>query len=549
MADEKDKLKIENEGDLKNNDSDLLSSLNSSSETVDLEVDEIKSPNLKKKNDKTLEINLNVESPDDHEEMLVTPALMNAMDKGEEFVSEDDEEDEDLAPEIPEEMAPETPTPLEKNPKPEEKVEEKNPTGEHPQEEPENKTPGQPTEKNQSQENQQTNQSPEIQEGVPQQTEETPPTPPADQSQLPETNQPQPNNQLSKIETTPNKQQPQTAKTPPTVNQQPHRQIDQEQFPPQSTTLRTPPQINPEPQTSTKTESQTPPIISKDDLGNIGPHGGDPMIMRDNWDHRPKNSDQKQVGNNLDSEKLIQTNSNQPTNTNKTTPLETAPRQNKLDGQEWAELRERIHLAEDQEQREEEAYQKMNDLQKLNRTRQQKKLLKELKDKNDKLIGLVEKMLLKRYFPIVSYKIIQHQSEVGKLIKQLSKKKIIHRNDEPMNRLSSEIFYFDALVLHPILKTGAFKDAVKRFRNYWLSWAIEFWWWTVIMAIFDLLIIFPFVFLLFGSVFDGPGIRLLKKIRKRSNEEKDLVSEIKKLAKPKGGDDENYIYHKKSYED
>ena len=192
----------------------------------------------------------------------------------------------------------------------------------------------------------------------------------------------------------------------------------------------------------------------------------------------------------------------------------------------------------EQDQKDQEMYQKMTALQKFNRAKRLKNLLKELNKKSDNLINFIERMILRSYFPLIVPKILEYKNEIGKITKKLSKKKTIHRNDSLMKKLESDIHYFNSLVIAPILVVGAFRDTLKRFKNYWLSWSFELWWWTIIMAILDIIIIFPFFFLI-GKVFDGPGIRVLKRIRDKNDELENLIDKIRKLAIPKGENTKN----------
>ena len=68
------------------------------------------------------------------------------------------------------------------------------------------------------------------------------------------------------------------------------------------------------------------------------------------------------------------------------------------------------------------------------------------------------------------------------------------------------------------------------------------------MAVFDLIVIYP-IFLLLTSIFDGVGVMMLKKVKKRSSELRDMYTKLNKIAKPKGGDDRRkFGYQKKSWE-
>ncbi len=550
MADKDDKVKIEKEGDLKNSGSDIGSLLGSSSETVDLELADVNSADAKKKDNKTLEINLKTAATDaDDGGARLAAALVT-----------DSEEDDSPPPAQPppdEEAALQTEQPTEQ-PEENQAPEKDNPPLDPSQQK-------KPDDESGQKQPQPTNQPVQTQPSVQPQTE-APQTALPDQyeqfqqpgPQAPEQPPVHPNEHQPSVP-----QQAPTAKNPPTTGQTPQSQPPHAS-PTSATTHdpKNPPKLDPEKPTGEKqpTANLQPSTVSKEALRDIGPHGNLENSMSQAGQHTDPNkkiptNQQNQVGNDLNSQKLMQpdgdhakTNNqtaNKPLQTTNTSGLST----NTEDKNALNALSDLVKKFKEEQQKEEEAYQKMNALQKLNRTKQQKKLLKELNKKNDKLIGLIDRMLLTKYFPIVLYKILRYQEEIGKLIKQLSKKKTIHRNDGPMNKLDSEIFFFEALVIYPILKTGATKDAVKRFRKYWLSWSTGIWWGTFIMAAFDLLIIFPFIFLLFGSVFDGPGIRLLKKIRKRNRELTEILTKIGKLAKPKGGDNENYIWHQKSYED
>lgn len=567
MADKDDKVKIEKGGDLKNSGSDIGSLLGSSSETVDLELADVNSADAKKKDDKTLEINLKTAATDaDDGSARLAAALVTDSEEDDSSPSMQSPQNQAAAAQkqkmeqLEEERRANDPE-YQEHKREKEKAEQRekeNPSIDPGQRKKQTDQPAQEqSEATPQPEQAQSSDQPQAeapQAALPDQSKQQPQQPESQAPEQPTTHPDQQNSSQQK----PVPQEAQTAKNPPTVGQQPQSQpTPVSPTPTPNHDQKNPPKLNTEPTAANPHNNLQPPTVSKEALRDIGPHGNLENPMSQASQHTDPNkkiptNQQNQVGNDLNSQKSMQPDGDHAKTNNQTAnkPLQTTNTSGlSTNTEDKNALSDFIKKFEEEQQKEEEAYQKMNALQKSNRTKQQKKLLKELNKKNDKLIGLIERMILTRYFPTVIYKILRYQEEIGKLIKQLSKKKTIHRNDGPMNKLGSEIFFFEALVIYPILKTGAIKDAVKRFRNYWLSWSIELWWWTVIMAVFDLLIIFPFVFLLFGSVFDGPGIRLLKKIRKRNRELTEILTKIKKLAKPKGGDNENYIWHQKSYED
>lgn len=398
--------------------------------------------------------------------------------------------------------------------------------------------------------------------------------------ETPQTNQPSkppttPQETTKPKQTTPSIAQEKPTKKTPQITTQPPTKITTNN----SSELKTPPTVTPpseEVASEPKRVDKTPPPTKRqtnDELTKTGPHPTTnetpdkqptrnpekfwrsdanpnankriPPSSQQSEDKTPPIIKPDQVSNNFNSQQLKKPehsenykNDNKPLGKLGGEPLAKDSKQEK--DPEWEKMMKAMNDKENQEER---AYQKLNALGRFNRTRQQKKILKQLKKKNDKLIGIVERMILTNYFPIVTQKIVDHQAEVGGLLKLLSKKKIIYRKDSVFTKLWYwEIPMFEYYVIDPVIKNGYFRDSIRRFRNYWLSWAVEFWWWTVILAITDLLFIFP-IFLLMTSIFDGPGVRWLKKVKKRNQEMKELCSSLYKIAKPKGGDGEGKLIH------
>lgn len=322
-------------------------------------------------------------------------------------------------------------------------------------------------------------------------------------------------------------------------------------LPPKQTSQSGTPPVKP----SADQTPKSPPKVTKKDLKDIGPQGrksgpssvesiAPSLVPRNTKPKEVPPTNQKGIGTDLNSQKqnrnIKDDKANQLPDTNQK-QIQPTIGSDALD-----KMRKE---AAERENRDEEAYQKMNFLQKRNRVKQQKKILKDMQKKNDELIGMIEHPILFRFFPIVTEKIILHQTEVGETIKKLSKKKTIYRKDALMDKLFWETMLFSINVLEPTIKSGYVRDSIRRFRNWWFSWAFEFYWWTIILAVFDMIVIYP-IFLLMTTFFDGIGVRLLKKVKKRSGELHDMYTKLNQLAKPKGGDNRRRIgYQKKSWED
>lgn len=343
-------------------------------------------------------------------------------------------------------------------------------------------------------------------------------------------------------------------KTPPTTTGQPA-------VPPQTAPQtspegdkqkgKLPPNTDERQRKNKQTEPKTPPVVSDENLKDIGPRGkqkkgkpGEGITGA-----TPPIVNPGQVSSGFNSQKLAQPNeaatqSNQGMNKH----IQNQPLSEQWTQEDEAKHQEEEKQRKEKETKEDEAYEKMNFLQKRNLKKQQKKLLKEISKKAGKLLNMWEKPVLTYYFPEMVWKTVKYQEEIDLQTKLLSRKKTIHRKDGPIIKMDWESELFSYLVIEPELKVGAFKEAWLRFDKYWLSWAMELWWWTIIMAIFDIVFVFPIVFLIMGSVINGPGLVLLKKIKKRNSEMRELILKLKRISKPKGGDENYSVINKLSYE-
>lgn len=500
MVDNNDKLEIEASGDLdKNNHSDL----GSSSESVDLEIEGVNSPDAKKKDGKTLEIDLNTELPEDD----ITNAVASAVVLGNQV---DEENATSNLPEPEVEIPPEIPT--SKNEAGAITAEEPAKTSEKKMPENDLKIPANPTEQAQPK-----NQQPVA-------------SPPPNNASA---EQPQQSQQPPKDE---DPRQSQTTKTPPTISQQP-----QMEAPKAKESQQTQAQSQKTPQKSQETKpnqptDRTPPSVAKEDLANIGPHGG--LSEK----KLPPHGQSGPANYLVDPNKKF-TGSNKAPNANETlnSPQLTQPNNTKLPANEnqrpsKVPVNQQSGVAENLEQQkalswsetekiQQENYDKLDERKKQNEAKQKKKLLKKLSKQNEKLIGPLEKMLLRSYFPFVTQKIIDTQDEIKKLIEKEQRAKTRSGH----NKIARKISNLLRLVIEPTLKISSFRDAIRRFRNFWLSWSVELWWWTVIMAIFDLIIVFP-IFLFINYIFAGRSTRMLEKIKKRSYDIMELGNKLNDIT-------------------
>lgn len=490
MADNNDKLELETGGDLdKNKNSDL----GSSSQSADLEIENLNSANAstKKKDKNKLEINLETTLPTDD---IAGAAAAAVVLGNQEEEAENDLSKDEIFSEIPT-LENEIPT---LNPPP--------------TEQPKPKENNQPTDqKVPPSENEQPKKSSPPNGGLKQPQKSLQPN-----SDL---NQPQPPQE----ETDSPQLEPNQA--PPTIDQQPQAVAAPMDASPEK---KAPPKINP---AQTKIQDQPtnlrPPTVGKEDLANIGPHGqpGGANYSRDQKKTPPLASQSPGANETLNSPKLTQpgkaeTSKNQiqqatSLSANQQTGVAKDLASQKQQGLSWAETKK---IQEDN-------YNQLDEQKKQNEAKQKKKLLKKLSKQNEKLIGPIEKMLLRSYFPFVTQKIIDAQDEINKLIKKEQRAKTRSGH----NKISGKISNLIRLVIEPTLKISSFRDAIRRFRNFWLSWSVELWWWTVIMAIFDLIIVFP-IFLFINFVFAGRSTRMLEKIKKRSYDIMELGNKLNDIT-------------------
>ncbi len=393
--------------------------------------------------------------------------------------------------------------------------------------------------------------------------ENAPPTPTSEPQETTPPPKPQTENNVPK---TPNQTQPeelaQEAPKPegsPTtengsdkMNQDQPNQSDAEK---ETSTTKAPPTVSPTPTESTTTPRQQttkqpkkgngkkPPTLDKNGirrtnkdgvqtasmnkkteqrpsktLGDIGPHGSTKTP--------PLTNNPTQAQTDMNARQAQKNNTTVPPTASASVTPNTLPanQQNDAASQMDAAIQQQ-KIFDESKKIQQKQHNQLSKKRKRKEAKKRKDLLKQIDKDTEHLISGIEQMQLALWFPTVLAMILLAKIEIRESVKKTQKAK---GSRIPELMLASKAYAL-AANLEAAASASFLVDTWAIFSKFWLSWSVDLYWWTVIMVIFDLIVIFPFFMIIF-YVFKGRRIRIMMKVETRAKKIADMAHEINLIS-------------------